>query len=214
MEGRRRRPSTSAARRGPRRGSSPTLTCERGGSTHPGLEPGLRRHMTALLQHLLSGWSRLLVEQASKGFAEQRRQDLQARWQRTRSVVRRDGCNRLAVAHLGRRPSRPVDRAKVLGGAAVDCSSRRRARRRCPVDARRGARVRAARHRCRCVRARPPKPQRHQRHSPNGASSARRHGAGWDLGRRDENTPACPNGQAKYYSSKLIQPGPSGTANI
>ena len=165
--------------------------------------------MTALLQHLLSGWSRLLVEQASKGFAEQRRQDLQARWQRTRSVVRRDGCNRLAVAHLGRRPSRPVDRAKVLGGAAVDCSSRRRARRRCPVDARRGARVRAARHRCRCVRARPPKPQIHQRHSPNGASSARRHGAGWDLGRRDEYTPACPNGQAKYYSSKLIQPEPT-----
>ena len=44
----------------------------------------------------------------------------------TRAMARRDGCNRLAVAHLGRRPSRPVDRAKVLGGAAVDCSSARR----------------------------------------------------------------------------------------
>ena len=43
-------------------------------------------------------------------------------------------------------------------------------------------------------------------HVTEPAVSARRHGAGWDLGRRDEKTPACPNGQAKYYSSKLIQP--------
>ena len=46
----------------------PTLTCERGGSTHLGLEPGLRRHMTAPLQRLLSGVG---CSSSGGGFVEQ-----------------------------------------------------------------------------------------------------------------------------------------------
>ena len=114
------------------------------------------------------------------------------------------------LAHLGRRPSRPVDRAKVLGGAAVDCSSRRKkehdggalwmqgvAHGSEPLGTGAGASGQGL-------------PNLRYTNGTHLPEPAVREGTVLDVtsvGGTKTRQPVQMGGQAKYYSSKLIQPG-------